>query len=208
MRQIFSVRFFAAVGAVAVLLLLLTTFFRASDAIDGEAAEPHPTHLVDFVDQVFGPTNPTFGVNADGEAASDTDLVIDAARRLRIVQGTPGEIHCEELDEVGACAVVADLLGEAVVWFALVPMGPGRTVSLPAIETLEEGTATLVNGWRVPFAPVLDRICRDEFESYRQFRDEFGARFSSVYDLEERRLTAVVCDTTVPYVTTPSTTAG
>ena len=58
--------------------------------------------------------------------------------------------------------VVADLLGEAVVWFALVPMSASPTsVQLPSIDTIDEGVATLVNGWQLRYAPVLDRRCTD-----------------------------------------------
>lgn len=215
MRQIFSIRFFAAVGAVAGLFFLLTTVFAARGVIDEaidedteQQAAPAPRRI-DLVEQIYGATDPGFRVGADGLAAGDTQLVIDPSRQVTVVAGTPGVDHCQRLDEVGACAIVADLLGEGVVWFALVPMGSGRTVALPAIDTLEGGVATLVNGWQLPHAPILDRRCGDEeFESYRQFKQVFGDQFSTVYDLGQRRLTAVVCRQTVPYAPpTESTTA-
>jgi hypothetical protein len=220
MRQIFSVRFFAAVGAVAGLLFLLTTIFTASSAIDSaiddEAPEAAPTpRTIDLVDVVTGSGNPAFQISADGVAAADTTFVIDPTRQVRVVAGTPGVDHCGRIAEPGACAIVADLLGEGVVWFALVPMGGGRSVALPAIDTLEDGLATLTNGWRLPYAPVLDRRCpapgtdEDEvFESYRQFKQLFGEDFVSVYDLDQRRLTAVVCRQRVVYApaVTPAVT--
>ena len=97
------------------------------------------------------------------------------------------------------------LHGEGVVWFALVPMGPNRTVRLPAIDVLDDGLATLVNGWQLPFAPVLDRRCEDEFVSYRELRDALGDDFTSVYAIEERRLVAVECRVRVPYAPSLST---
>jgi hypothetical protein len=210
MRQIFSVRFFAAVGAVVGLFLLLTTIFATQEVIDGDGGSDRDVvepHAIDLVEQVFSSRNPDFRLDADGLAANDTELIIDGSRSLFVVTGTPGENHCPGFGEIGACAVVADLLGEAVVWFALVPMGPDRTVELPAIDVLEDGIATLVNGWQLPFAPILDRRCRDEdFESYREFRDLLGDDFTSIYGLEDRRLTAVECRTRVPYApeSTPS----
>ena len=99
--------------------------------------------------------------------------------------------------------MVADLLGEGVVWFALVPSGPNRTVDLPAIDTLDDGFATLVNGWQLPYAPVLVRRCDEEFTSYREFRDVLGDDFTSVYDLDERRIVAVECRTKVAYAPEP-----
>lgn len=210
MRQIFSVRFFAAVGAVVGLFFVLTTIFATRDAIDDddEAVASVELHRIDLVDQVFSSRNQQFGLTAAGTAATDTELILDQSRQLRVVSGTPGVNHCPEFGRIGACAVVADLLGEAVVWFALVPMGPGDTVLLPAIDTLDDGLATLVNGWQLPYAPILDRRCgvgerAETFDSYRQFRDILGDDFTSVYDIEERRLTAVLCRERVAYAPPP-----
>jgi hypothetical protein len=209
MRQIFSVRFFAAVGAVVGLFFLLTTIFATSEAIDGGGGSETTSitlHKIDFIDRVFSVSNPRFSVEIDGLADGDTDLVIDGSRSMRVVAGTPGEILCPDLARPGGCAVVADLLGEAVVWFALVPMGSNNTVRLPAIDTLDAGTATLVNGWQVPFAPVLDRRCEDEFVSYRDFRETFGDNFTAIYDIADRRLSAVECQIKVPFAPEPTTT--
>lgn len=208
MRQIFSIRFLAAVGAVVGLFFLLTTIFAAGEAIEGgesDDSESPPSHRVDFVDQVFASQNADFRIDVDGRAATDTELIIDETRSVRIVAGTPGEMHCPDIAAIGACAVVADLLGDAVVWFALVPMGANRTVDFPAIDTLEDGYAHLVNGWQLEYAPVLDRRCEDadgnevEFASYREFRDALGDEFISVYSLDSRRLEAVECGARVAY---------
>ncbi|MAT05662.1 MAG: hypothetical protein CL424_11535 [Acidimicrobiaceae bacterium] len=214
MRQIFSIRFFMAVGAVVGLFFLLTTIFAAREVIEGgddpAAGAPEP-HRIDFVDRVFSSRNADFRID-DGVAASDTELIIDGSRSLRIVAGTPGENLCPDLGELGRCAVVADLLGEAVVWFALVPMGSGDTVEFPAIDVLEDGRAHLVNGWQLPYAPVLDRRCRDaegdevEFDSYREFREVLGDDFTSIYSVTTRRLEAVVCGERVAYAPPPNTT--
>ena len=210
MRQIFSVRFFAAVGAVVGLFFLLTTIFATRDAIEGDADDVVATpelHRIDLVEQVFSSSDGRFRIGADGLAAGDTDFIIDGTRSLRVVAGTPGEMMCPGFGEIGACAVVADLLGEAVVWFALVPMGSNRTVRMPAIDTLDAGVATLVNGWQVDYAPVLDRRCgRDEFESYREFRRVFGDDFTAIFDIDERRLAAVQCRVRVPYAPEPAVT--
>jgi hypothetical protein len=214
-RQIFSVRFFAAVGAVVALFFVLTTIFATRQVIEGDdgdadAAETVELHRIDLVEQVFSSRNENFRVR-NGMARAPTRLIIDGTRQLRIVRDTPGVDLCPQFGEIGACAIVADLLGEGVVWFALVPMGPGRTVELPAIDTLEDGLATLVNGWQLPYAAVLDRRCgvgddAETFDSYREFRETMGDRFVSVYDLDEQRLTAVICRRRVPYAPRTTTT--
>lgn len=201
MRQIFSVRFFAAVGGVVGLFFLLTTIFATREVIEGGDDGPAAIelHQIDLVEEIQAVTNPEFALTIDGVAANDTGLVIDPSRTLRIVEDTPGVDHCPRFPARSACAVVADLLGEAVVWFALVPIGSNRTVDLPAIDTLDDGLATLVNGWQLPFAPVLDRRCSDEYTSYREFRDVLGDDFISVYGIDERRLVAVECNARVDY---------
>jgi hypothetical protein len=204
-RQIFSVRFFAAVGVVAALLFGLVTVFAAGRAIDdgeGGAAQAAPdARRIDLIDLVAGSSNPAWSVDpASGEASGDTVLTIDPSRSVTIVSGTAGSDHCGRVIEPGACAVVLDLLGDGVVWFALIPAGTGGEVPVPAVDTLDDGVATLVNGWQLPHAPAYDRRCGDEqFESYRQFKQVFGENFTTIYDLAERSLTAVVCRQRVRY---------
>jgi hypothetical protein len=209
MRFLFSIRFLAAAGAVVGLFLLLTAIFETREALDDPGADAAPMlHVVDFVEQVFSSTDPAFAV-VDGVADRDTQIVIDGSRRLTIKAGTPGEQHCPAWGQAIACAVVADLLGEGVVWFAIVPMNPDRTVDLPAIGTLDEGVATLVNGWQFGYAPVLDRRCPDDdFASFRELHEALIDDFRSVYSIDERRLVAVVCRTRVDYAPPPSTTSA
>ncbi|MFZ8997208.1 MAG: hypothetical protein ACO3D0_02440 [Ilumatobacteraceae bacterium] len=198
MREIFSVRFFAAVGAVAGLFVVLIAVQSSRNGIDSGSSEPvAAVRRIDLVEPVESSTNPAFTV-VDGVASTETELVLDERRRVRVVPGTPGVISCDPAGR-DRCAIVADLLGEAVVWFALVPAGRGPAVELPAIDTIDDGIATLVNGWQVPHAPVLDRRCRDaggrdvEFASYREFRERLDDRFVSFYDTTDRRLVAVEC---------------
>lgn len=202
MRQIFSVRFFAAVGAVTALLFVLAAVFAGGDETDDadDVGTASDVRVIDLVDQIASSSNPSFAVGLDGTAAGETTLQIDPSRAVTIVAGTPGVDHCGRLDTPEACAIVADLLGEGVVWFALVPFAPSRSVELPAVDTLDDSVATLVNGWQLPHAPVFERRCGDEqFESYRQFKQEFGDDFTTIYDLDQRMLTAVVCRQQVPY---------
>lgn len=213
MREIFSVRFFIAIGAVAGLLFLLFTFFVARDVVDqaisdnGADAAVYQPRAIDLVDVVANTDNPGFTINDDGEAASSAQFTLDPSRKVTIVAGTPGEDDCGRIAEPGACAIVADLLGEGVVWFALVPMGNERSVPLPAIDTLDNGVATLVNGWQLPHAAALDRRCGENelFESYRQWKQILGDNFTTIYDIDQRELSAVVCREVVPYGPRPET---
>lgn len=206
MRQIFSIRFFAAIAAVVGLFLVVVLVVRGDDQITvAPPVTAPPTREVDYVDWIYSSTEPDFEVR-NGRAAADTELVIDGSRRLFIKRGTLGEHYCPQWGEVIGCAFVVDLLGEAVVWFAIVPMGPNRTVPLPAIDVLDEGVATLVNGWQFPYKPILDRLCGDaDFSSYRELRETLGDDFTSVYSIDEQRLVAVQCSVRVDYAPPPAT---
>ena len=72
MRQIFSIRFFAAVAAVVGLFFLLTTIFATREVIDGDGDGDEVVQLrkIDLVEQVFASTNPSFRLDADGLAAN------------------------------------------------------------------------------------------------------------------------------------------
>ena len=193
MRQIFTVRFFAAVGALLGLLVLLTALFRSDDSV-AELVEQEPMERrMELVALVFSTTSVDFAIGSDGLTTGSLDLVLDQERTMRIVPGTPGEINCPALDDVATCAVVADLLGDGVVWFAIVPLATSQTVALPAIVSLDDGYATLTNGWQLPYAQELERQCARDFESFTEFREELGTNFTSIYDLTAGEITDVVC---------------
>ena len=61
----------------------------------------------------------------DGTATGEMRLALDATRTMVVKPGTPGEITCAKLAEINQCIVAADLLGDAVVWFAY-PKGTSR----------------------------------------------------------------------------------
>ncbi len=202
MRQIFSIRFFAAIGAVALLGAITFALFVRSDDGLAVVADPEPLpRRVELVEAVFSVVTAEGGavraadelIGTDGVVDRSFELVLDAERRVQVFTGTVGEISCERLTELGRCAVVADLLGEAVVWFSLAPIGPNRTVEMPAIVELEGGLARLENGVRVPYADRLRRVCDEDFASFTAFRTALGTDFVSLYDLDEGQLTDVVC---------------
>ena len=194
MRQIFSIRFFAALAGVAVLGLLVAAGFGGDDSVADIADDAALERRIELVATVFSAErDEAFDIGADGRTRGHMELVLDLERRVRIVEGTYGEITCEELDQLGRCVVVADLLGDGVVWFAVVPLGRSDTVEMPAIVELVDGIATLENGWQVPYADVLERQCPDDYSSFREMVDEVGTDFTSIYDLAEGELTDVVC---------------
>ena len=95
---------------------------------------------IDLIEPIQSATqSPDFTVAPGGVTTGFLDLTIDAERVVRIVPGTLGEIDCDELDGTNRCAVFADMLGDAVVWFAILPQAPRATVELPPIIDLVDG---------------------------------------------------------------------
>ena len=88
----------------------------------------------------------------------------------------------------------ADLLGEAVVWFATLPKAERETVELPPIVDLEDGFAMFESGWRIRYAPVIVRSCEGEdIVSFSDFLRRFGPGSTTVVDLETQLVTEVRC---------------
>jgi hypothetical protein len=113
---------------------------------------------------------------------------------VTVFPGTPGEITCQDL--AAPCALLAQTLGDTIVWFALVPMGPNFRFDLPAIEELDGGYANLVNGWQLPYAPIIDRTrCEEKYpaESFSEFLRLAGADHRAIYSFSQGEITHVAC---------------
>ena len=195
MREIFSLRFFAAIGAVIASFLIASAVVGGgAEVVSEEEVTAQLIRRIDLVERVerFQDDGASFAVQ-DGVAVNGTVLVLDERRSARIVPGTPGEDRCPIGRRIGACALIADLLGEAVVWFRLEPVAPGGVIDFGPIVSLDDDVATLADGLQLPYAPVLARRCDTEFESFSAFRRELGESFVSRYTLAERRLTDVIC---------------
>lgn len=196
MRQLFNWRFVAAVAALAVLALLARGLLLDDEdaigvVIDTEEIERH----IDLIEPIAtADWTEEFQVGRDGATSGFIDLTLDTERVMRIAPGTLGEISCRELDVADACAVFADMLGDAVIWFAIVPQAARATAELPPIVDLDEGDAILENGWRIPYPPVIERDCEGEdIPTFSDFLRRFGPGSVSIVDLESRQVVAVRC---------------
>jgi hypothetical protein len=195
MQQFFTWRFWAAILApVALVLLLQQVVVGRDDALDQAVEGSTPTtHRVDLLSVVYAANSSGFAIGSDGLSTGNLELVLDAQRRMRIMPGTAGEVQCDELDGIARCAVIADLLGDAAVWFAIVPLAPRLTIELPPIVSLDGGYATLENGWQIQHLSVVERRCDTETESLAQFLREFGPSSTTVASLARQQIVAVDC---------------
>lgn len=195
MRQLFNWRFIAAVAALGALALLARAILTDDTSIEA-VIEPEPIERrIDLIEPIESATQDgAFTMPPSGVTTGFLDLTLDAERVLRIVPGTLGQIDCDELDVTNRCAVLADMLGDAVVWFAILPQGPRATVELPPIVDLDEGRAVFENGWLVAYAPVIERDCGGEdIPTFSDFLRRFGADSVTILDLESRQVTSVRC---------------
>ena len=193
MRQVISWRFVAAIGALLGLALFVNVAFADRGSI-AEVVEPStpPARRADLVAIVLESNHEGFSMSADGYAQGDLTMSLLDDRMARVFPGTPGVVTCEDLDK--PCALLAETLGDTIMWFALVPMGPNFQFELPAIESLDGGWATLVNGWEVRYAPVIDRSrCDSPAESFSEFLKLVGPAHRAVYNLGKGAITSVVC---------------
>lgn len=196
MRQILSIRFLAALVALVVLAagayVLMTRDEPVRVAVATDQPRERRADLVSLVYQIDKTDD--FGVGPEGRSTGDATLVFDGTRSAHIYPGTPGQISCP-IEQPGACGVLLELLGDAVVSFDLVPLkaDPLFTIELPPVRRLEGGLATLTNGWQVPYAPVIERDCDTDTDSFREFLEEFPRDHVAVFDLGDQRITQVIC---------------
>tara|TARA_R110002110_G_scaffold84667_6_gene220122 strand:- start:2639 stop:3394 length:756 start_codon:yes stop_codon:yes gene_type:complete len=205
-RQLFTWRFAAAVAALAGLALLINAVFVDDDELVAIVETEVPNRKIDFISSVSSmETSDDFGFGDDGLTDGFIDFVLPGSKVMRVAPGTPGIVNCD-LQWTNRCAVFADLLGDAVVWFATLPKAERETVELPSILDLQDGFALFENGWQIRYAPVIDRFCKGEdIVSFSDFLRRFGPGSTSVVDLETQLVTEVRCaGTDAPDVTITS----
>jgi hypothetical protein len=195
MRQVLSWRFVAALAALAGLALLISALLVGRDTVARIAEHQGPTsRRADLIAIVLDTDADDFALREDGTTRGRLTLKLHSDRSVTIFPGTSGTSSCDDLDKAGACAVLAETLGDTIVSFAFVPMSFGLQIELPAIRELSGGFAQLANGWQVPYAPVIDRSrCDSPAESFSEFLRLVGRHHRSVYRFGPGEITAVTC---------------
>lgn len=207
MRQLFTWRFVAAVAALAGLALILNAVVVDDDELTAVSVDESIVRRVDLISSVFfAEGSDDFEIGPDGLTVGFVDFTLENRRIMRVAPGTPGDIQCD-LKALNRCVVFADLLGEAVVWFGVRPKVDREQVELSAILDLQDGYALFDNGWQIPYAPVIDRSCRNEdIVSFSDFLRRFGPRSITTVDVATKQVTAVRCaGTEAPVVSTTTT---
>lgn len=205
-----TLRFLAAIAALVGLAVGVDAVFASGDQ-EGALAITGPSNLdadgnvimrrIDVISTAERiERSEDFEVGPDGRTIGVLDAVLDpeGQRVMRIAPGTPGEISCESLSTPSGCVVLADVLGEAVVWFAVLPKASSETVELPPIVDLQDGYAIFENGWEIAYPPVIDRdeegTCSGEdIPSFSDFLRRFGPNSTTIVDLTTQQVSQVQC---------------
>lgn len=184
------------VTAVAGAALLLSS----SPGTGGRALRE--VDLVASVDAV----NVDTGFSMDGPTTRGAmRLDLDDLRTIVVGEGTLVDDHslvpaCTTFDVANSCVLLADMLGDAVVWFALVPadtVGGRERLTLPGLVDMRENGSlgVLANGWLLRLASPVTRECGDTDTAHlRDFITRFpGPAALSIVDLVADEVTRVEC---------------
>jgi hypothetical protein len=197
MRQFFTFRFWASVLGLAVLLGVIYTQARGGSANDLVQEVRPPERRIDLITRILAAQPDAGWTVRDGITVGEAQFDTGYGGKLIVASGTQGELQCDALAVPGGCYVLADMLGDAVVWFVLLPYPPrADEASLPAIEILLDDvtTARLTNGWVLPLADRVERRCPGvDTPSLSSFVGRFGTRATTVLDVARQEIIAVAC---------------
>ncbi|MBI5089765.1 MAG: hypothetical protein HZB15_13160 [Actinobacteria bacterium] len=195
MRQFFTWGFWLSLGLLAVMALGLYTLTQPNDDVTALVGlRSAPDRHIDLIGLVYlAEADPGFEI-VNGETTGNMQIRIDGFRYMNILPNTPGENRCAQLTELATCAVAADLLGEAVLWFSIIPIGARQQVVLPPVtELLDDGTVRLDNGWIVRHADQVERLGCDDTTSLTDFIARHGEDSTTEFSLEEQAVVSVTC---------------
>lgn len=193
---------------LAVLLAVLVAaivFFATRDS-SSEISVTQTLRTVDLVASINS-------INADSGWSQESGVTrggamrisLDDLRVLTVQEGTLASDYgstsaCTDFVKPNACVLLADMLGDAVVWFALVPsdaLAGRELLTLPGLVDMrangDEGI--LRNGWVVKLATPVKRECGDSpTSSLRDFITRFPDQLSkTIMNLTTDNIVSVKC---------------
>ena len=195
MRQFASWRVWAAI----LVVVMAASMLRACAGDDGPAVstEGLVSRRLDLISLTATIRSDAPWFVSDGAMSGDATVVLANGRVVQLTDGTLGESSCLFPDVLNACVLLADTLGDGVVWFALLPApaSASNELELPAIDSLLDGVtyARLDNGWEVQLLDRVVRRCETETPNLSSFVQRFADRHVTIIDLERAEVSAVRC---------------
>ncbi|CAB4607917.1 unannotated protein [freshwater metagenome] len=170
-------------GALAVLLVAVA--FVSQRNSTSSISVSGVRHKIDLVASVNAVSTDT-GWSQEGTVTSGGSirLSLDDLRTFTVQSGTlvanySGVNACTDFVTPNACVFLADMLGDAVVWFALVAADKAsgqEFLTLPGLVDMQANgdEGILRNGWIVKLATPVKRMCTDkDTSSLRDFITRF-----------------------------------
>lgn len=195
---------YAAIAAAVVLFLGNVVINMLSD--DGVVTTDKVLRKIDLVASVNSVSaTPEWNQLGTRTTGGDIQLALDDLRTMTIFDGTLVDDYavvpaCTDFSTPNACVLLADMLGDAVVWFALVPAdttSPREFLTLPGLIDMRSNgdEGVLRNGWVLNLTTGVRRECGDiDTTSLRDFITRFpdSASTTSV-NLITDNIVAVTC---------------
>lgn len=195
MSQFFTWRYWAAVGSVIGLFLVLLAL--RDDGGPAEVVLDANSRRIDLIARTSTVRSDGAWSVSGGRSRGNATAVLENGRVLLITDGTLGQSTCLVPETPDSCVLLADTLGDGIVWFALIPAPPVDTteLELPAIDALLEGVtyARLTNGWEVPLLDRVSRRCEEETPNLPSFVEQFRDDHVTIVDLDKAQVSAVRC---------------
>ena len=191
-------------GLLAVLVAVV--FFVATRDSSSQISVSQTLHKIDLVASVDS-------INVDSAWSQDGGvtrggamrLSLDDLRVLTVQDGTLTAEYgsmsaCTDFVKPNACVLLADMVGDAVVWFALVQSDAlaGREfLTLPGLVDMQANgdEGILRNGWVINLATPVKRECGDTAtSSLRDFITRFPDQLSkTIMNLTTDNVVSVKC---------------
>ena len=201
-----NTRRIVSVVAALAFAALLGNVVVGSFGSDGSFEPERVLRKVDLVASVNAIDDAEGWSQAGGRTSGATvSLALDDLRTVVIHEQTLVDDYstvpaCEDFTTPNACVLLADMLGDAVVWFALVPAdaASGREfLTLPGLIDMQANgdEGILRNGWVVNLANGVRRECGDvDTTSLRDFITRFpDSASTSIVDMTADQVVTVRC---------------
>jgi hypothetical protein len=191
---------------VILAVLVTVTFLLATRNSSSDISVTQTLHKIDLVASVDS-------INVDSAWSQENGVTSGGAMRLslddlRVLTVQDGTLTaeygsvpaCTDFAKPNACVLLADMLGDAVVWLALVPadvIAGQEFLTLPGLVDMQANgdEGILRNGWVVKLATPVKRECADVTNStLRDFITRFPDQLSkTVVNLTTDNVVSVKC---------------
>ncbi len=187
-------------------MLVAVTFLLATRDSSSNISVTQTLHKIDLVASINSINVDSAWSQEDGVTSGGAmRLSLDDLRVLTVQDGTLAAEYksmptCTDFAKQNACVLLADMLGDAVVWFALVPsdaLASQEFLTLPGLVDMQANgdEGILRNGWVVKLATPVKRECGDlSTSSLRDFITRFPDQLSkTVVNLTTDNVVSVKC---------------